>query len=80
MSFPHLLHVLFQSLRGVDEMWQRIHLEALAFAFAGTGILASAYGFLENAGLPRLDWGAIIWPAMAGLWALGIALACRRYR
>src|SRR5262249_46662519 len=54
----------FRSLRRLDEMQQRIQLEALAFAFFGTGALGAGYGFLESAGLPRIDWGAVIWPAM----------------
>jgi MFS family permease len=68
------------SLRRLDEMQQRVQLEALAMAFAGTGVLATAYGFLVNAGLPNIDWGAVTWPAMVGLWAIGLAIANRRYR
>ncbi len=67
-------------LRVLDEMQQRVQLEALAIAFAGTGVLATAYGFLINAGLPEIDWGAMVWPAMVALWALGLVFANRRYR
>ena len=69
-----------QAIRRLDELQQRIHLEALAFAFAGTGVLATGYGFLINAGLPNIDWGALVWPVMVGLWAIGLAFANRRYR
>ena len=69
-----------QAIRRLDELQQRIHLEALAFAFAGTGVLATGYGFLINAGLPNIDWGALDWPVMVGLWAIGLAFANRRYR
>jgi hypothetical protein len=69
-----------RSIRRLDEMQQRIHLDALAMAFAGTGLLATAYGFLVNAGLPDIDWGAIVWPAMVGLWVIGLIIANRRYR
>jgi len=68
------------SIRSMDEMQQRIQLEALAIAFAGTGILATTYGFLQNAGLPPIEWGMWIWPAMVGLWALALTFASRRYR
>jgi len=68
------------SLRSLDELQQRIQLEALAFAFCGTGVLGAGYGFLQNAGLPPIDWGAILWPAMVGLWAAGLAVANWRYR
>lgn len=69
-----------RSIRRLDEMQQRIHLDALALAFAGTGLLATAYGFLVNAGLPDIDWGEIVWPAMVGLWVIGLIIASRRYR
>lgn len=64
----------------LDEMQRRIHLEALALAFAGTGILATTYGFLVSAGLPDIDWGTVLWPSMVLLWVVGLALAGRRYR
>ena len=67
-------------LRRLDEMLQRIQLEALSIAFFATGLLAAGYGFLESAGLPHIDWGTVIWPVMVGLWALGLIIAWRRYR
>ena len=69
-----------RSIRRLDEMQQRVHLEAFAFAFAGAGLLATAYGFLVNAGLPDIDWGGIVWPAMVGLWVIGLIIANRRFR
>ena len=69
-----------RSIRRLDELQQRIHLHALAIAFAGTGVLATAYGFLVNAGLPDIDWGEIVWPAMVGLWVIGLIISNRRYR
>lgn len=53
--------------RLLDELQQRIQLEAMAFAFAGTAAITAGYGFLEFAGLPRIGW-AWVWPLMAGLW------------
>jgi len=75
--------VIVTVTRGIgrlDEMQQKIQLEALAFAFAGTGVLASSYGFLVGAGLPDIDWGTLVWPAMVVLWAIGVLIASRRYR
>ena len=69
-----------RGIRRLDELQQKIQLEALAFAFASTGVLASGYGFLQNAGLPDIDWGTLVWPAMVGLWATGVLIASRRYR
>lgn len=67
-------------IRRLDELKQRMHFEALAIAFAGTGVLATAYGFLVSAGLPDIEWGTLIWPAMVALWMLGLLIANRRYR
>ena len=67
-------------IRRLDEMQQRVQLEALAMAFAGTGVLGTAYGFLVNAGLPDIEWGALVWPVMVGLWAIGLLFANRRYQ
>jgi hypothetical protein len=69
-----------RSIRGLDELQQRIQLEALAFAFAATGVLTTMYGFLTSAGLPAIEMGTYVWPAMVMLWAIGVALAHRRYR
>ena len=67
-------------MRGLDELQRRIHLEALAGAFAGTAILVSTWGFLEIAGAPAVRWGLWIWPVMSVLWAAGLVGARRRYR
>ena len=75
--------IIVASVRGIgrlDELQQRIQLQALAIAFAGTGVLATAYGFLVSAGLPDIDWGAVVWPAMVALWVVGLIIANRRYR
>jgi len=69
-----------RSIRALDELQQRIQLEALAFAFAGTGILTTMYSFLTNAGLPAIDWGTYVWPLMVLLWAIGVAVSRARYR
>lgn len=75
-----LIVATFRPMRRYDELQQRIQLEAFAFAFAGTAILGTAYGFLVNAGLPDIDWGDWIWPGMVGLWVVGLFIANRRYR
>jgi Kef-type K+ transport system membrane component KefB len=75
-----LIVAIARPIRQLDELQRRIQLEALAFAFAGTAILATAYGFLINAGLPEIDWGAWVWPGMTVLWAIGQVIAGRRYR
>lgn len=70
-----------RSIRVLDELQQRIQLEALAFAFAGTGTLTTAYGFLVSAGVPMRPWNwALVWPLMAVLWAVGVVWASKRYQ
>jgi hypothetical protein len=54
-------------------------LDALAFASAGSVLLTSTYGHLENVGFPRLSCG-YVWSVMSALWGIGTAVAKRRYR
>ena len=75
-----LIVAIARPIRLYDELQRRIQLEAIAIAFTATAILATTYGFLVKAGLPDIDWGEWIWPAMTGLWAIGLTIACRRYK
>ena len=65
--------------RGVDELEQRMHLEGFAFAFGASALATFAYGFLEGAGFPHLNW-TFVWPVMAIFWGVGSALARKRYQ
>jgi len=71
--------VILRELRRMDELQRRIQLEALGFSFAGTAILTFSYGFLEGLGYPRLSMFTV-WPILAVLWVVGLALARRRYQ
>lgn len=71
--------VVLRFLRRMDELQQRIQLEALGFAFAGTAVITFGYGFLELVGFPR-PGAFVVWPLMATLWCVGLAMAHRRYR
>ena len=53
-------------------------LEAFAFAFAGTALVTFTYGFLDFAGVPRINWW-FVWPVMATLWIIGGFLARKRW-
>jgi hypothetical protein len=66
------------NLRRIDEMQRRVQLEALALAFMGTAFITFTYGFLENAGLPRLSMFAV-WPLMGTLWIIARLACARRY-
>lgn len=68
-----------RSVREMDELQQRIQMEAFAFSLGLTGILTFTYGFLETAGWPHLP---LIWvfPISILLWGVGVAIASRRYK
>jgi hypothetical protein len=65
-----------------DELFRRIHLEALAFAFPVTLTLLMVLGLFEMAtGLNRDDWSyRHVWPMAVIAYYGGWALAMRKYR
>lgn len=63
--------------RLLDELQQRIQLEAIAFAFLGSLVIAFGYGLLELAGLPGIGW-KWAWVLMVALWLMGDWLVRRR--
>ena len=65
-------------LNSLDELQQRIQLNAIAFAAGATGMLTFAWGFLESAGAPCLSW-TFIFPLMILFWGLGGVIARRTY-
>lgn len=71
---------IFVSLRQLDELEQRIQYEAIALAFAGTVIVVTVYGYLEQAGLPAVAWGVWVYPLMFTLWTVAYFAVARRYR
>ena len=74
----YLVFASVRYYRGMDELHQRIALESLAFAFAGTALITFTYGFLDAAGLARINWW-FVWPVMATLWIIGGFLARKRW-
>lgn len=73
------LYTFIRFFRRVDELEQRMYLESLAFAFGASALATFAYGFLEGAGFPHLNW-TFVWPVMSAFWGIGTILAKRRYR
>jgi hypothetical protein len=65
-------------LSGIDELQQRIQLQAIGFAAGTTGLLTFAYGFLELEGFPSFST-FIVFPLMIMLWGVGLAYFSRRY-
>ena len=76
LGFALVVWVRF--FRRMDELQQRLEVEALAFAFGGTALITFAYGFLQDAGFPDLNW-FYVWPLMGGLWIVGGFIARRRW-
>jgi hypothetical protein len=58
----------------VDEYIKQVTLENLSIAAAVTAGASLTYGFLENAGFPRLSM-FVVWPVMGAVWGV---LACIR--
>jgi hypothetical protein len=80
--FAWLLWEIVKGVRSMDELEQRIQLEALALAFPLTLILLMTLGLLEIAiGLPAKDLSyRHVWAMLPALYFLGLTLARRRYR
>src|SRR5215471_15537895 len=74
-----VITAVLRALRMADELQRRIHLEALAIAFAASAFVTFAYGFLEGAGLPHIGW-IYVWPVMGTFWIIGGQIARLRYR
>ena len=68
-----------RAYRRMDELDQKIHLEALGFAFTGTALACVTYGFLEESLVPRLS-GFWVFMFMLTLRGIGEFLAKRRYQ
>ncbi|MHB8611630.1 MAG: hypothetical protein ACYDAL_04255 [Candidatus Dormibacteraceae bacterium] len=71
--------LFLRALARLDEMHQRIQMQAFGFSLGATALVTFGYGFLEGAGLPHLSWTYVL-PLMAVLWALGAAIFTWRYR
>ena len=69
-------------IRCLDEMQQRVQLEALSVAYPTTILLVFGLGFLERAGyeVPGFERLRDVWPLTVLPYWLGLALAWRRYR
>ena len=80
ITFGYLTVITVGALRRLDELLQRIHLEAIATSFMLTAIVVAGWGFLAKAGLPEADWGTLIWPVMVAFWAGGVAVRRRHYQ
>ena len=74
-----VLFLFVRRLARLDELQKRIQTEAFGFSLGATALITFAYGFLEGAGMPHLNWTYIL-PLMAVLWGVGTAIFTFRYR
>jgi hypothetical protein len=74
LGFVVALWAIIRQFRRMDEYVRRVQAENLAIAAGLTAGWTFTYGFLENAGFPKLSmfW---VWPVMGAVW---FALACMR--
>lgn len=75
------LYTIIRGARDLDELEQRIQLEALAFAFVLAVLLLMTLGLMELAiTLNRDDWSyRHVWAMLPMLYFAGLAFARRRY-
>jgi bacteriorhodopsin len=65
-------------LSGLDELQQRIQLQAIGFAAGATGMVTLTYGLLEGAGLPSLNM-CFVFPILCLFWGGASLVLTRRY-
>jgi len=68
------------SIRRLDELLLKVHLEAIAISFTIFASLISGWAMLEKAGAPSIEWGVWAWPLMALLWCVAVVIRGRQYR
>jgi hypothetical protein len=62
-----MIWAVARQVRRMDEYQRSVMLETIAVAFAITGGVTFTYGFLENAGYPRLSMFTV-WGVMGVSW------------
>lgn len=78
---PFLLAVraVVRQIRRSDELMRKTVVEHIAITAAVTAGWTFTYGFLENAGYPKLSMFTV-WPAMGAVWATLAIVENIRYR
>ncbi len=70
---------LARVIRTLDELQQRIQLEAFSFSLANTAFVALLIGLLQTSASGAINFVWII-PIMAGFWGLGLWFAQRKFQ
>jgi hypothetical protein len=68
------------TIRRLDELLLKVHLEGIAISFALSSAFIAGWGMLEKGGAPHIEWGLWAWPVMVGLWGIAAAIRSRRYQ
>ena len=68
------------SIRRLDELLLKVHLEAIAISFALCSAFIAGWGQLEKGGAPHIEWGVWAWPVMTMVWGLAAVIRSRQYR
>ena len=81
-AFAWFIVAEMRSIRCLDELRQRIQLEALAIAYPSAILLVFGLGFLERAGvrIPAFEQLRDVWPLTTLPYFVGLYIAQRRYR
>ena len=75
-----LIFLILRSVRRLDEFKQRIHFEAVVFAFLATGVAVFIYSFFRKAQLVGPLSAVLVWLFMIASYGLGYGLARRQYK
>lgn len=82
LPFVLFLSMVLAEIRSLDELWRRIHLEALATAFPLAVLLLMILGLMELAtGLSPHDWSyRHVWIFLPLFYVIGLVVSVRRYK
>lgn len=75
----YMATAIIRAVSEMDEMWRKIHSEAMAFSGIATGFTCFSYLFIRDMGAPEFqaEW------AFHMMWAyywIGLGLSARRYK
>lgn len=79
-AMGYMIAITVLAVRRLDELQQRIHLEAIAVSFTVTGILVCSLDFLEKGGMRVLLTGLWIWIFMLAVWGCAVLVRRHHYR
>jgi len=79
-GFVPVVFVYARSIRMQDEFNQRVHLVALAIAFAATAVISYSADMFHDAGFIAQVPGYGLWAVMVAAWFISMLVTPRYYR